>query len=216
MNLILAITLNTIIQKSFVNKWNIFMSAVVITTFSTAGYIALASYWGYAIIRARINFLITGILFTVFIVASLFVYQTQEFLGEKIDEHLYVQSEYVKEGETMGRGRIFAAGISARIALQNAFFGRGAITGVQEEGVYGYGLFDIFRRFGIIFGILYTFWFYRGLRRIADYYNYKKGVLALMIPLNLALASQAYNFYMPFILMVIIGLYNGRLNPREM
>lgn len=218
----IGIVTNSLLTGKFWNKKNIFFIFCVLTTLSTAGYIALFITLTAMLYSYRINFFLKILFISIFMFIALQVYTQEEFLKSKVETQYADQTYAAKENYGKDRpqsGRFYAFITASREFLENPFFGRGIIektskkaTGeMHESAAYGYGFMGVFMIFGFPFGIYYMICMYRGFRRIGNISRQKNlFVVATFIAINLALLSQVFVMITIVFILVIIGLYSGK------
>lgn len=196
--LMIAIIINTVHTKDPLNKKNIFLSFVVLTTFSTVGYIMLFVLAVYALPKSQFSPVMKFIIIITLIVLTINVYNTSYFLRDKLVNQFNTQSQAYEQGE-ITRGRFFSMYSSLKVAVKYPLTGRDILvsSNVKEEigegGSFGYGFIGIFAKFGLIFSILYLWFFYRGLRNLCILNNLNKQyAIIFFIVINLGLLTQVF------------------------
>ncbi|MFW6025688.1 MAG: O-antigen ligase family protein [Candidatus Woesearchaeota archaeon] len=214
--LILGIIVNTLIKKQAFNKENFILAFILLTTFSTVGYISLFVYFGYYLLRSRIYLFVKVLLIPTFFILVFFVYNTTEFMSGKIEGSYMSDMEAVQTGETMQRGRFFAFAKALEVFIQNPVTGQGILTAsetdiVHERASFGYGFIGALARYGIFFGGFYLFFFYKGFEKLFLINGFmKKDAIVGFIALNLTLLTQPFFLSIPIVAFFVIG-YNYSL-----
>jgi len=215
--LMLAIILNTYFTKQPMDKKNLFLSAVLLSTFSTTGYIILFVFYSFYILKAKIHFLLKPIFIITFIIVILKVYEDTSFLKQKIDYKYTKQLEAVEYNEINQRGRFYAFGMSVKSFISAPITGRGIIGAsrydVGERGSFGYGFAGLFARYGLFFGLFYMWFFYKGFMLLGKLYKIQRlYVIAAFLTINLGLLTQGFFFHTPFIFFFILGYMYSEKN----
>lgn len=209
--LVFAIIINTMQKKSTFNKSNVFLSIVILTTFSTAGYIMLFVLWSYSIWNLKINIFLKSLSLVIFILISLTVYRENEFLQKKVNEQYKTQNEAFESGEIQYTGRFYFFTKSTNTFLSSPIFGRGILSVTSadngKEGIVGLGFIGFLAKYGVFFGIFYMWYFFKGFSLFSRIFNISVfyTVLAFIV-VNLGLLTQSFFFNIPFVLFFIIGL----------
>ncbi len=219
--LALGIATNTLLTgKMFDNKNKVFI-ACLLTTLSTTAYIVLFIVLSTYLIKVKINPAFKMMVFFSFIIISIQVYQSEEFLQSKIQSQ-YKDQTYAAQNN-FGRseaysGRFYAFFTSVNLFMENPVFGRGIVYATSEkasgemhaEASYTYGFMGVLATYGIFFGIFYLFYFFRGIKRIGllsrqpAYF-----IVAIFIAINLSLLTQIFITSTIIVLIFIIGIYSG-------
>lgn len=171
--LILALVMNNIINKEFFSVKNIIFMLVVLTTYSTTGYMSLfiiLTLWLFSYNKQR-NLVLVNIgkilLLPIAVVSFYLAYSTADFLGEKID----VQMEEQLSGNLTNRystGRFIYLRKALNLAIKYPLTGKGIISASAEESrweeefVAPGSLLTVFSNYGFIFGFMYYYLLYKG------------------------------------------------------
>ncbi|NOU18351.1 MAG: hypothetical protein HOO91_12415 [Bacteroidales bacterium] len=205
----LAIIINTFFTRNTLDRKNIVLTIILLTTFSTTGYVLLAIFFAYAIPKSRLHPLLKYFIFILMITLTIKTYRSANFLQEKIDNQFLTQVDAIQTKEK-GQGRFYSFLMALDVIKQNHFIGKGIIEANRPvgEGVYfEFGAMGIFAQYGIIFGVFYLFVYYKGIRKLTLLYGLPRSLsLIFFIIIQLGLSSQAFNFHASFIMFFIIGL----------
>lgn len=210
--LMLAIVINTFFTNRPLNRKNIFLAIVLLSTFSTTGYIMLFVFLCYALIRSKIHFALKPVIIILFAILVSTVYRDSKFLEQKVEENLATQTESLEKGEKSQRGRFYSFGMSVKSFVETPITGRGILTmhkyDVGAGGSFGYGFAGLFAMYGMFFGLFYMWIFYKGFLTMSKFYQMPLiyGVIAFIV-INLGLLTQIFFFHTPFIYFFIIGLF---------
>jgi len=209
--LILAIIINTILSHKAINRKNTLFSIVLLSTFSTAGYIMLGCILAFSIWGLKMNIIFKTAFMLLFLSFSLVIFTKFEFLNKKIEVQYEADLEAIQKGEIKSTGRFYSIVQGAKTFLSSPIFGKGilSITVDEEsqEGINGQGFVNLFSRYGIFFGIFYMWVSYKGLRIFSGLYDAKKFyVILVFIVLNIGLLSQSSFFHISFVMFFIVGL----------
>lgn len=207
--LMLAIIINTFFTRNTLDRKNIVLSIIILTTFSTAGYVLLALFLVYAIPKSKMNPILQFLIFFIMIIITIKTYRSEDFLKSKIEEHYSTQLNAVERNEP-GQGRFYSFFKALELVKQNPFFGKGILIANRpvESGVYyDWGPMGLFANYGIIFGFIYLFYYYKGLKKMCLYFGLPK-VLAILffVIIQAGLSTQSFFFHASFVIFFIIGL----------
>ncbi len=207
--LMLAIILNTFFTRNLLDKKNIVLAIILLTTFSTAGYILLALFLAYAIQKAKMNPMLKFFILLIMILISIRTFSSEEFLKEKIKEHYSTQTKAIEKNE-IGQGRFYSFLRAYQVIKQNPFFGKGILKAnlpVAKGEYYDWGPMGLLANYGIIFGFIYLFYYYKGLEKLSLFLGLPKGITTLFfIIIQAGLSTQAFFFQAPFVMFFIIGM----------
>jgi hypothetical protein len=210
--LMYAILINTYFTKRAFHPKNIFLSIVLLSTFSTTGYIMLLFFYSYAVLTLNINLVLKPIFITFMTITVIDVYQNTEFLKEKVEAHYSTQLKSVEQDKLNQRGRFYAFGMSVKSFISNPITGRGIISALEydvgKRGSFGYGFAGLFAMYGIFFSLFYMWFFYKGFL-VMSWFNTlpKYYALAAFITINMGLLTQVFFLHTPFIYFYLIGLF---------
>ena len=219
--LILAILMNTLYSKKFYDKKNIILILVMISTFSTTGFILLSIFILYTIIKSNINIIFKIFSYTIFSLSIFILYRDSPFLSEKIEDQYRSESYRFRTGDEYSRGRFFSFLQSANLVLKNPIIGQGIIektkhSEIKSEYMVGYGFIGFFMNYGVILGISYLIFFYLGIVKFCNIFLFSRQyAIIVFIILQLALLSQGFFLHLSFSLFFIIGLYRKESNPLD-
>lgn len=159
-------------EKLFSRKV-LFMMGLLITTFSTGGYLQfIVLIITYFIVTKSYNIILRFLLLGLFLLIFITQYQRLDFMRPKIESQLEYQTEIPLEGsKTTGRFLRIRKGFNA--IKQNPILGRGISTATQIENTYheSYignvgGLIGFTARYGIPISLLFFLFFFKGIHRI--------------------------------------------------
>jgi len=216
--LILSIGLNTIIQNNILNKKNIIMIIILLTTFSTAGYLSLFVFLIYSIFKSNYNIIIKIISIPIFISMSLFTFVYLDFMNEKI-VHEY-ETQFFEEDSTdeFGGGRVRRIMRSINLLSTSPVLGRGIITAsreFEESSPYyftGAGIWRTLSSYGIILTPIIIIFYILGINKVCRKYNYHKKITYYFF-IAIAIGASSQRFFMDniTILLFINGLVNMKV-----
>jgi len=164
----LALCFNMLYVKNIISVKNLILVVALITTFSTAGYLALffiLTYWVLTVSKSKYRFLILPVV----VLSSYYSYTNLSFMENKIKIHY----EYQQSGKVWGR---FGATLQHLREIQEyPIIGRGLLkqtrfdeveewTGDQGPWQNLNGITDTLVRFGVIGFIFLSIWFYRSIK----------------------------------------------------
>ena len=211
--LMLGIIINYINDIPLFHKRNLLYIVATITTFSTAGYLALASL-GFLLLKHKKGRIFGLLLFPLFLYGAVFAYKNMDFMQNKIEEQFEEQTKVDLYEPTSGR--FLGARKSLYVLSQYPLHGRGLLAMTKAEKYSdpesaGYGWLSEMARFGILLGALYMYFFFKGLYFLIksggkDFYEFVVFSLAIMINLS----AQVYITSSFFIIFFYLGLYKSK------
>ena len=198
--LILAIGLNTIIQREFVNKKNILMSLMLLTTFSTAGYLAYLIILTYAVFDSDIH--LTLKIFTVpLFVAAAFVSFTQlDFMADKIVGQYETQLDDESVFDSRS-GRVRRVRSAVYLLSTSPIIGRGIISASADFELgspyyfTGAGIWRTLSSYGILFSPVIFFTYLLGIRKVCRQYHFNKTVVVFFF-IAIAIGATSQRFFL--------------------
>jgi len=225
--IILAIIINYARNIQMFDKRNLIYYLALLSTFSTAGYIAF-SVLGLLLLKQKRYRILGVLLFPIFIFIASYAYKNLEFMQEKIE--FQYSSAMEQDLNQYTTGRIYGARKSLLVLSKYPLTGRGlqARTKPKEDDpeYANYGWLAEMSKFGILFGALFMFYFLKGFKQFIEaggHGFYEFAVCALSIMIILTAQNGITNFI--FMVFFFIGLYNyrnnykplqiNRLKPRE-
>ena len=208
--LILAIISETFISKKLMTRKNIVFFIALATTFSTAGYLSGFVIIGFYVYTSKKLTMPTKYTILVGILGLLvYLFTTLEFLSDKITNQLEAQTEARLHEETAGR---FLGARKALIVLyRHPLWGRGLLTMTKpdpdSEEAAGYGWIRWVSRIGIIAGLIYLFYLFKGIRNysVANLNSKAFAVIAYIALLGV-LAGQKHTNALVFFMIFLIPL----------
>ena len=210
--LMLAIIINTFLTRNPLDKKNIILVLILLTTFSTAGYVMLFAFMLYAIPKSKLYVPLRVFVLVFLLVLTTHTFRSAEFLQEKIFYHYSSQVYVIQSGEAT-RGRFFSFLKTFESFKKNVFFGKGVIEAnspVEEDfkgSSFGYGFMGLFAKYGILFGIFYMWMFYKGLCKLCLFYNLPKNfAIVFLLIIHAGLSTQVFFFHTSFVMFFIVGL----------
>lgn len=212
--LILALGLNCIIQRSFVNVKNVILTIILLTTFSTAGYLAFLVLAIYAIMQGDINFNFKILAVPVFLLIAFGAFTQFEFLDDKIGHEVETQIEGDEVFESTG-GRVRRIRSAINLWSTSPIIGRGIISASRDFEMGspyhfdGVGIWRTFSSYGILFAPLIYFFYFYGIRTKCKDYNFNVS-FAIVFFIAIAIGASAQSFFMDNItmLLLIYGIIN--------
>ena len=210
--LMLAIIINTFLTRNPLHKKNIILVLILLTTFSTAGYVLLFAFMLYAIPKSKLYVPLKFFVLVFLLVLTIHTFRSSEFLQEKIFYH-YSSQVYAIQSSEVAQGRFFAFLKAAELLKNNIFFGKGIITAnnpIGEEfssSAFGWGFMGFFATYGILFGIFYMWIFYKGICKLCLFYNLPKNfAIVFLLIIHAGLSTQSFFFHTSFVMFFIVGL----------
>lgn len=188
---------------------NLFYLVCLITTFSTSGYLSLSLVL-MVFIGRRKHVFIKSLAIVLVIFVSFYFYKNIDFLEDKIS--IQIEEQMDKPLDEPTSGRFYGLRKSLYVAFKYPLLGRGINTiSMPEERSHpeylGYGWFSIVFRYGLVFGLLYFFYFAKGFInffRQANCSLFDSFLLFFATLINLS--SQVYLGKPLFFMFFIIGI----------
>lgn len=212
--LILAIGINTIIHKSYLNKKNVVLSIILLTTLSTAAYISFLILVIHAIFKAQIHTNIKILFIPIALTIAVVAFTQLDFLENRI-EHEYasqIDSEEVYEDRS---GRVRRVKSAINLFSTSPIIGRGIISASRDFELgspyyfTGAGIWRTLSSYGILFAPAIFFFFYWGIREKCRKHQFYPS-FALVLFLAIAVGATAQGYFMDNITMIIF--YYGLLS----
>ena len=198
--LIFALLFNVIKKGNLFEKKNIIFIIALITTFSTAGYIAffiLVS--GYYFFNKKLSH---KLMLIIFVFISISIYTTTPFLEKKVKHNMSLADE-----TTSSRFGSAIADYSLFVESPIVGWGRGPKRyGDKEVLFFGQdqhrnnGIFILLATYGFLGSLLYYFLFYKSLMRINRFFKFRKGFPLVFFITALLLGFSQSLFFKPFFL----------------
>jgi hypothetical protein len=208
--LILGIFSEFVVSGKILSKRNIVFIISILTTMSTAGYLALFLIVGaYTLFSDRINIIKKLLLFIVFLTLVLPVYNDIEFLNKKIEQNFEQQASVSLETPTTGR--FLGIRKSFVVLGRHHIYGRGLLDATQPDAssieAAGYGWIYWISRIGIILGPLYMFFMFRSME---DYSRAnglgRRQALILFFAILIVLGAQKHTSTMLFFMLFLVSI----------
>lgn len=203
--LIYGLIFNTIISGTLVNKKNIVMSAALITTFSTSGYLAYMFLISFSIWVSKLNGIVKIVIFIFLVsIASVF-YMGSEIMGSKIANEYSTQRSISLNTPTSGR--IMGARKAIVVLTKYPLWGRGlqASTKASMDSTEAseYGFMSFAAKIGIPGILLFFFFLYKTISQFCLFYGFNKkfatyAFIALLFVLFAQVHIQSILFFMLF------------------
>jgi len=194
--LIFAIVFNMMIRQTFLEKKNIVLILALLTTFSTAGYLALmVLLLFYPLIDKRTNRLLSIALLGIILPLIIYTYFNVDIFGDKIEAQYETAQD--KDLDTPTTGRFLGARKSIYVLSKYPLSGRGLLSitraDISSPEAAGYGFMSFASRIGILGIIVYFFFFFKSLKQYSIYYRYnEKFAYVAFLALLMVLFSQTY------------------------
>lgn len=213
--LIVALFINSIYSKQLLNKKNIVFIISLLSTNSTAGYAALGVY----LIGTSLLFPQKSYKFILFPISALLFYMAiiqLPFMVDKVSKY-YQQEMRIYETTTNPSriGRFLSARVDLDIIAEYPLWGRGIHkearyqTILEEEIGYSnsyLGIVGLASRYGLIIWILYFYYLFIFLKKIAVYNKINKFYPIFFLIAILAVATGQNPFTSPpFLILSYLG-----------
>lgn len=205
--LIFALIFNILKSNNLFNKKNIVLMITIISTFSTAGILALLIIFNYYIMVTRkIHQSIKYLIFFLTFIISGYVIFNVEFLATKVfKEYSMAAKKNLNDPTT---GRFFGARKALIVLNKYPLTGRGLLARTRARAntpeAAGYGFMGFAARIGIPGILLYFFYLFNSLKQYCYYYNFnpKFSAFAFLALLSI-LFAQAYTERMIFFMLFL-------------
>jgi hypothetical protein len=204
--LVIALIFNTYATGRLAEKKNIVFAIGILTTVSTAGYLALFFFvFGYYLLSSNVRFKVLYIILFAMIAVPL--YLRLDFLNRKI-------LASVNMAETTTTSRFGSALADLKLVTARPFIGYGR----KMENRYGTTLFirDLMHRnngvtnlltsYGLPMFIIYFVWYYMSFRNLDRLYKNKAAIVFLFTIIILGFSQRifTYPFFYSFLFLRII------------
>jgi hypothetical protein len=209
--LIIAIGLNTIIQRGLVNKKNMVMATILLTTFSTAGYLSVFVLFSFAVFGSDVKSIYKVIAVPSFILASFLAYTELDFLQDKIEGQYETQLDGETDFASVG-GRAGRVRSAINLLATSPIIGRGIISASRrfdQDSPYfftGAGIWRTLASYGIIITPIIYIFYMVGIRKLCITYGYNRNFV-LFFFISIAIGATSQRFFMDNI--TILFLLNG-------
>jgi hypothetical protein len=208
----LALTVNVLRGIPLLSKRNLLYFFSILSTMSTAGYIALSILFLLLLNQRKQRWLSFAVL-PLLVSLSVYSYNNLDFMKSKIESHL--EEETTRDLNDVTTGRIYGARKSLIVLLKYPLFGRGLNSISQPDNdspeFADYGWISYISRFGLIFGILFMFYFIKGifsLVKTSGYLYYDFIIIASVILFSIS--AQSFISTPFFLSFFFIGIYKIR------
>lgn len=195
-----------------------FYAVCLLTTFSTAGYISLFLI-AIVFLSSYKNLILRYLGFLIFISIAIIVNKNTNFLGQKLSYQ--VENQYNKNLTETTSGRFLGFRKSLNVALKYPFYGRGINTismpdSDEDPDNLHYGWYGFSFRYGLIFGLLFMFFFLKGLLTVFQNKHIELfSALLFLLAILINLSSQDYIGKPLFFIFFLIGINIEHHGKRE-
>jgi hypothetical protein len=215
--LVLAIVINIYVTGKLYNKRNLFLMIVLLSTLSTTAYIVLFVLLLADIISRNLNPAVKVISVLFFIYSGIQVYQSGDFLQEKVNNQFedQIAAAELNLGRKQGNsGRFYAFFTSIQLFTEHPLFGRGiaysssekASGEMHKEGSFTYGITGVLATYGLMFCVLFVIGFFRGFKMLSWVAGVPSTfVLFIFIGVNLSILTQIFILSISFVFIFIVG-----------
>lgn len=209
--LIYGLVFNTIISGSIINKKNLVMSVALITTFSTAGYLAFLFLLSFSVWVSKLHGGMKIFLFTLLITVGAGFYFSSDLMDKKIIDQYSTDTRASLNTPTSGR--ILGARKAIVVLRKYPLWGRGlqASTKASKDSTEGaeYGFMNFASQIGIPGILLFFFFFYKSLTQFCLLYGFRKTFAGYaFISLLIVLFAQSHILSILFIMLFMSSLVN--------
>lgn len=212
--LILAIGLNTIMQKSYLNKRNVILTFILLTTLSTAAYLALIFLAAHAVFKANVHINFKMLLLPIVLAMAVIAFTRLDFLESRIESEYTTQIDSYEVYEDRS-GRVRRVRSAINLFSTSPFIGRGIISASRDFDLgspyyfTGAGIWRTISSYGILFAPVIFFFFYWGIREKCREHQFYPS-FALVLFLAIAVGATAQGYFMDNITMLLF--YYGLLS----
>jgi len=213
----LAIVTNFLKTRVLISRRNILYIIAIITTFSTAGYLAL-----FVLITLLIKNRGSRVFYVlVYIATSLaFGYYSidSEFMVEKVSYQY--EEQFNTSLDQQNSGRFMGIRKSLLVLSKYPLTGRGLTSASMPISSFdpeyaSYGWFSYISKLGLIFGSIFIWFYIKGMRNwILFKTNSNLIFIIVTTSLFINLSSQTYIIKPFFLIFLFIGLFNNQMNLR--
>jgi hypothetical protein len=209
--LIYGLIFNTIIFGSLLNRKNFVMTLALITTFSTAGYLAFLSLISFSVWVSKLKMGIKIFLFTLLTTIAIGFYISSDLMQKKIDDQY--TTDVNASLNTPTSGRIMGARKAIVVLSKYPLWGRGlqASTKASKDSPEGaeYGFMSFAAQIGIPGILLYFIFLYKSLSQFCLYYGFRKTFANYaFLSLLFVLFAQSHIISILFVMLFMSSLIN--------
>lgn len=213
--LLIAILFNYMKYRTFFNFFGILFIIGILTTQSTAGYLALFIVFLYGFYQTRYRLLSWALLIVV-LVGATYAYRLP-FMKAKIENDRYIAA--TSQMTEAGRSRTHKAEKSLYSFSRNMVFGAGITFESEQqlgtEDIGGFSIMEVGRKTGLVGFILYNLGLLSSLLYFHIRYGKSQdrfGVIFAFLAILITVSSQQVAFYRIFMFAFIYyGLWNYRV-----
>lgn len=207
--LLIAITFNLFITKTFLNRKMVVLIIALATTFSTAGYIGLFTiFMIYFLFKSRSKWKYLAI--PVFLYISYISYTELDFLQEKVEDHY--EREVIEGGSV---GRFSSTSGALQDFSEYPLIGRGLLKQTRFEGLSDYfgqspysmmnSITNTLVRYGALGFVILIYLFFVSSKYLIRQYNCPKHYLLILISTVLiACVAQPMLFTPVFVSLFLV------------
>jgi len=195
----IAFLFNIINTGKLFNRKNILFIAAIITTFSTAGYIALAAIFGgyYTIKRGFLN----KVLVVILVIFSGYLFSRLEFLEKKINQNIDIAEETTSSrfGSALADYKLFVESPLVGWGRGDTRYGQKTVTRFTIEQHRNNGIFILLATYGIVLTVLYFYLIYKSMSSIIKYRNFNSWFSYVSLIVILILGFSQGIFSLPIL-----------------
>jgi hypothetical protein len=198
--LIFALLFNIIKKGVLFEKKNKVFILALITTFSTAGYIAFfILVCGYYLFNKKLSH---KLILIIFIFASISIYTTTSFLEEKVKNNISLADETTSSrfGSAIADYSLFQESPIVGWGRGPMRYGGKEVTFFGQDQHRNNGVFILLATYGLLGSLLYYFLFYKSLITINRYFNFRNGFPFVFFVTVMLLGFSQNLFFKPFFL----------------
>jgi len=215
MFLTIGIFFNYIINENLFNRAGVLFLVCAITTFSTAGYLAISVL----LIGILLNYKKYTILKYLMIPVSLVL-----FFQFVLNNPLMVPKVRMEYNLAMKRnihkyhgGRFFGARRALYVIKEYPVTGKGLLPSAREENPNSiefvqYGILSEITKMGLVVTAIYLFFLWKGVRNISEYYENNKLSVFFFAAILVNLFSQSFSLSVVTLIIVFTGIESNQLN----
>lgn len=204
--LCIALLFNIIRTGKIFNKKGIVLIIGILTTLSTAGYIALAAIFGgfYTIKRGFLN----KIMVVLLVILSGYLFSRLDFLEQKINKNIDLAEETTSSrfGSALADYRLFIESPIVGWGRGDARYGGKKPTRFTMEEHRNNGIFILLATYGIVITLIYFFLIYKSINAISKYRKFNPWFSFVSICVIIILGFSQGIFSLP-ILYAFLFLY---------
>jgi hypothetical protein len=198
--LIFALLFNIIKEKNLFGKKNLVFMVALISTFSTAGYIAFfIMISGFYFFNKKVSH---KLILIIFVSSSISFYSSTSFLEEKVKKNISLadQTTSSRFGSALADYTLFIESPIVGWGRGPKRYGNREVFSFGKDQHRNNGIFILLATYGLLGSLFYFFLFYKSIKVINKFYKYSRGFSLVFFITILLLGFSQSLFFKPFFL----------------